>query len=70
MIYGRLQPIVTTIATGAIYFGIALGLRPEPGGDVDSDLADALTGRVLGVLPASLVVLLVVVLDLGALPAL
>ena len=61
VIYGRLQPIVTTIATGAIYFGIALALRPVPGGDVDSDLADALTGRIFGVIPASLVALLVVV---------
>ena len=34
VIYGRLQPIVTTIATGAIYYGIALRLRPVPGGDV------------------------------------
>jgi ribose transport system permease protein len=62
VIYGRLQPIVTTIATGAIYFGIALALRPVPGGDVDSDLADAFTGRIFGVIPASLVALLVVVL--------
>lgn len=62
VIYGRLQPIVTTIATGAIYFGIALALRPVPGGDVDSDLADALTGRLFKVVPASLIALLVVVL--------
>ena len=62
VIYGRLQPIVTTIATGAIYFGIALALRPVPGGDVDSDLADALTGRLFGGIPTSLVLLLVVVL--------
>ena len=62
VIYGRLQPIVTTIATGAIYFGIALALRPVPGGDVNSDLADAFTGRVFGVIPASLVALTVVVL--------
>ena len=62
VIYGRLQPIVTTIATGAIFFGIALALRSVPGGDVNSDLADALTGRIFGVVPASLVALLVVVL--------
>lgn len=61
VIYGRLQPIVTTIATGAVYFGIALALRPVPGGDVNSDLADAFTGRVLGVIPASLVALAAVV---------
>ncbi len=62
VIYGRLQPIVTTIATGAIYFGIALALRPYPGGSVNSDLADLLTGKVFDVVPASLIVLLVVVL--------
>lgn len=62
VIYGRLQPIVATIATGAIYFGIALLLRPFPGGGVNEDLADALTGKLFGVVPASLVLLLGVVL--------
>jgi ribose transport system permease protein len=62
VIYGRLQPIVTTIATGAIYFGIALLLRPFPGGGVNEDLADLLTGKIWGVIPVSLIVLFVVVL--------
>jgi ribose transport system permease protein len=62
VIYGRLQPIVATIATGAIYFGIALLLRPFPGGSVNEDLADALTGRMFGVVPSSLVALVAVVL--------
>ncbi len=62
VIFGRLQPIVTTIATGAIYFGVALALRPYPGGSVNGDLADLLTGKVFDLFPASLVVLLVVVL--------
>lgn len=62
VIYGRLQPIVATISTGAIYFGIALLLRPFPGGGVNEDLADALTGRLFGVVPASLVLLFAVVL--------
>lgn len=62
VIYGRLQPIVATIATGAVFFGIALLLRPFPGGSVNEDLADALTGKLFGFLPASLVALLVVVL--------
>ncbi|RWC28261.1 ABC transporter permease [Mesorhizobium sp.] len=62
VIYGRLQPIVATIATGAVYYGIGLLLRPFPGGSVNEDLADALTSRVFGVVPASLVVLLAVVL--------
>ncbi|MDX3976019.1 ABC transporter permease [Shinella sp.] len=61
VIYGRLQPIVATIATGAVYFGIALLLRPFPGGSVNEDLADALTGRIFGSVPASLVALAAVV---------
>ena len=33
VVYGRIQPIIATLATGAIYIGIALFLRPTPGGD-------------------------------------
>ena len=62
VVYGRLQPIVATIASGAIYFGLALSLRPEPGGDVDSTLSDAITGQLAGGIPASAVVLLGVML--------
>ena len=58
VVIGRLQPIVTTIATGAVYYGAALALRPVPGGDVNSTLADALTGQLPGGVPASLVFLL------------
>jgi ribose transport system permease protein len=62
IIFGRLQPIVATIATGAVFFGLALLLRPVPGGDVYGPLADAFTGRLFGVLPASLIALAVVVI--------
>lgn len=62
VLFGRLQPIVATIGTGAIYFGIALMLRPLPGGSVNETLADAMTGKLLGVVPTSLVFLLAIVL--------
>jgi len=62
VIFGRLQPIVTTIATGAMFYGVALFLRPNPGGSVNETLADAMTGRLFGFLPASLVVLTLAVL--------
>jgi ribose transport system permease protein len=62
VIYGRLQPIVTTIATGAAFFGIALLLRPYPGGEVHEGIADFLTGQLPGGIPTSAVALLVVVL--------
>ena len=62
VIVGRLQPIVTTIATGAVYYGVALALRPVPGGDVNASLAEWLTGQWAGGVPASLVLLLAMVL--------
>lgn len=62
VIYGRLQPIVTTIATGAVFYGLALALRPQPGGSVNEAVADATTGKLFHLIPASLVLLVVVVL--------
>lgn len=64
VIFGRLQPIVATIATGAIFFGIALILRPFPGSDpnFNAGFADAMTGRLFGFFPTSLVVLAGVIL--------
>ena len=43
VVYGRIQPIIATLATGAIYIGLALFLRPSPGGNVDGDLSWAAT---------------------------
>jgi ribose transport system permease protein len=63
VIYGRLQPIVTTLATGAIYFGIALALRPVPGGgDVFDPVADSITDKIFDLFPASLLALGIIVL--------
>ncbi len=46
VVYGRLQPIIATLATGAVAIGLALLLRPLPGGDVDGDLSWAMTNTV------------------------
>lgn len=62
IVYGRLQPIITTLATGIVYYGLALGLRPVPGGDVHAGLAEALTGSLPGGIPTMVVVLAFVVL--------
>lgn len=43
VVYGRLQPIIATLATGAIAVGLALFIRPAPGGNVDDDISWALT---------------------------
>jgi ribose transport system permease protein len=61
VVYGRLQPIIATLATSAVYYGLALIIRPVPGGAVDSTFARALTSQIFGVIPTTLVVLLVVV---------
>jgi ribose transport system permease protein len=60
VVYGRLQPIIVTIATSAIYYGLALVLRPQPGGSINPDLADLMTRSTFWV-PSSLIILLGVV---------
>jgi ribose transport system permease protein len=47
VVYGRLQPIITTLATGAIALGLALVIRPSPGGTIDDDLSWALTNALI-----------------------
>jgi ribose transport system permease protein len=46
VVYGRLQPIIVTLATASVYSGIALFLRPRPGGFVPRAYGDLLTTRV------------------------
>ena len=62
VVYGRLQPIIATLATGAIYYGVALWLRPSPGGTVNTDFADVVVSSLPGGIPVSLVLLLGIVL--------
>ncbi len=59
--FGNVPPIVATLATGAIYSGIALYLRPTPGGGVNSELSDAFT-YAIGPIPTSLLLIIVIVL--------
>ena len=61
VVVGRLQPIVATIASSALFFGLALILRPSPGGGVDETLADLTTSQIGGAFPASLVFLAAVI---------
>ncbi|MHA1189739.1 MAG: ABC transporter permease [Alphaproteobacteria bacterium] len=46
VVYGRIQPIIATLATGAIFIGLALFLRPTPGGNVDGDFSWAFTNDI------------------------
>lgn len=57
VVAGRLQPIIATLATSTIFYGIALLLRPGPGGDIDDDFASALTGAV-SVVPVTILFLI------------
>jgi ribose transport system permease protein len=45
VVFGRIQPIIATLATGAVYIGLALFLRPTPGGEVDGDLSWAVSNE-------------------------
>ena len=49
VVYGRLQPIIATLATGAVYNGLALIIRPVPGGSIEPTFAAALTTQIFGV---------------------
>lgn len=56
VVYGRIQPIIATLATGAIYTGFALLIRPIPGGDVDEGLSEAMTYAVFGLIPTPVLI--------------
>lgn len=59
IVYGRLQPIIVTLATASVFSGIALYIRPTAGGKVPEAYTDLLTGRVLTYIPVSAIVLAV-----------
>ena len=56
--YGRLQPIIVTLASGYIFSGIALRVQPDPGGYVPFERADLLTGLQWDKVPRSLFLLI------------
>lgn len=60
--YGRLQPIIVTLASGYIFAGIALRVRPTPGGYVPFERADLLTGLQWDKVPRSLFVMIGLIL--------
>ncbi len=60
IVYGRLQPLIVTLATGAIFFGVSLAIRPQPGGSVNFEFADFMTRSTYAV-PHSVILLVMVV---------
>jgi len=56
VVVGRVPPIVATLALGSVYSGVALLLRPTPGGTIDDTLSDLLTYDLHGI-PSSLILL-------------
>ena len=57
VVYGRLEPLIVTLCTSFVLGGLALQIRPQPGGAVPSWFAAMLTGN-LSFLPFSLVLLI------------
>ena len=53
-----LPSLIATFATGALWFGLALALMPQPGGAVSDAIGDIYAGHVLG-LPTPLVIVVV-----------
>lgn len=63
VVYGRLQPIVVTLGSASVFVGLALLLRPTPGGQINYELADAMTLDLWGI-PTALIILAVIILGL------
>lgn len=59
--YGRLQPIIVTIATLAIWQGVALLVLPQQGGAIPPGFTNLLAGNI-GILPSSLIIFLLLIL--------
>ncbi|CUI85720.1 ABC transporter permease [Cognatishimia activa] len=60
VVYGRIQPIVVTLSSASIFVGLALILRPTPGGRVNYDIADAMTLDLFGI-PTALVLIAIII---------
>jgi ribose transport system permease protein len=52
-----LPSLIATFATAAVWFGLALALMPQPGGEVDQGVGDLYAGTVFGV-PVPLLIVL------------
>lgn len=57
VVIGRLQAIIATLATGAIFSGLALIVRPIPGGRIDPMFAELMTWTVADTLPAAFLII-------------
>jgi ribose transport system permease protein len=60
--YGRLQPIIVTIATLSIWQGVALIILPQQGGAIPPGFSNLLAGNLGGILPASLIIFILLIL--------
>jgi ribose transport system permease protein len=59
--YGRLQPIIVTIATLAIWQGVALLVLPQQGGAIPPGYTNLLAGNI-GIVPSSLIIFILLIL--------
>lgn len=57
VVVGRLQAIIATLATGAVFSGFALIVRPIPGGTIDAAFADAMTWTLADMLPVAFLII-------------
>lgn len=58
---GGFNPLVVTLATGAIWTGVTLFIMPVPGGSVSLSIARTIPGTIFEVIPTPLVIFLVFV---------
>jgi len=59
VVFGRIQPIVVTLASSMVFSGLALLIRPTPGGEVLRSFCRFLTGRLFDYIPVASIVLII-----------
>ncbi len=65
IVYRGIQPFIATLASSSIFSGIALFIRPNPGGYIPLRFGNLLSGQLFDVVPLSFIYLLVIAFFVG-----
>ena len=57
----RINPLLTTFATSTAFAGIALWIMPFPGGSIDFAFSDWYSGRLFGLIPTPICMILILI---------
>ena len=65
IVYRNIQPFIATLASASVFNGLALFIRPNPGGSIPMWFGDMLAGQIFAIIPLSLIYLLLITWAVG-----